>query len=165
MCMILKGLMLNSSFALLFHSRPWTRTTFCQTKDPIFTRRLSSRPMSTQQPTIPHHLANLTTNPTPHPHHAEPTTTVTTAETESTNDSLLLLPPSPKRTPVPWWHKWTNVTWNVIQSLAMFFVHRHLPAPCSLFCLVGFVFSGCCFFCFGTFHQEMWIWTTKPGSW
>lgn len=83
--------MLNSSFVLLFHSRHWTRTTCCQTKDPTSTRRRYSRPTSTQPPTIPRHSASLTTNPTPPPHHAEPTTTVTTAETQPADDHPLPL--------------------------------------------------------------------------
>lgn len=73
LCFLLTDL---SFFSL--HSRRWTRTTSCQTKEQTSSLRRSNRRTSTPPPTTPQPWVNMTTGPTRPLHPAEP---ITTAET------------------------------------------------------------------------------------
>lgn len=129
-------------------------------KDPTSTKRHSSRQTSTQPPTIPQRSANMTTSPIPPRRHAGPTTTATTAETRPTRGSPKPPCQRPKRTPSQCHGDITVPTWTETFLRARPSV-RHRPStppPQSL------PHGGVCVFkgITGTFHQEMWVWTTRP---
>lgn len=124
-------------------------------KDQTCTRRPSSRLTSTPPPTIPQRLESSTTNQTPPLRHAEPTTTVTTAETQPTDISLF---PCPRRT-LPHCHAgWSNIHWSPFSELGLVSLRTIalLLAP-SVLCMVGFVISVPFV---ELFHQKMSLWST-----
>lgn len=119
-------------------------------KDPTSTRRHSSRQMSTQPLTIPQRSANTTTSPIPPRRHAGPTTTATTAETRPTSGSLT---PFPRQCPA-------QTPSQRHGDVNLFGIARSPAPPQSLPHGRVCVSKGIT----GTFHQEMWVWKTRPVS-